>query len=449
MADAKGSSAGGAGAGHGDLGRAIPQGQYQTFLASVQYRTAPSAANVHHQYPAGMIPAPAAMPVQVPVPRTPYSPQIFVPQPQSQPAPGSYQSYSPYGNTTSSQYQGGFADWRMYNDAIMSIARAATPFGGGGGSSSSSYGSHQNVSPSTNIWTNNYVPSNPYFTNYGGPATKDVLQAPSFHNNNHHEKDSAISYIVWKRNGETTTHVLLHSFWASCDAGFATNFRATAPVVPASPFQLMSPGSANCSSAQIFQEVNNLEDTSTAFGGNEIESDNSEELDPTLAPEIQNMNQSNGVIDAMSNTMVNCRDYRTVLRKDLTNSDCGNIGRIVLPKKDAEANLPPLVEIDSMILEMDDLMLPAVWKFKYRFWPNNKSRMYILETTGEFIKRHSLQAGDILIIYRNKRTSRYVARAVKAIQLSSTTEVMECECMKQGNSSEDCGFAVSAPTKKT
>jgi hypothetical protein len=31
---------------------------------------------------------------------------------------------------------------------------------------------------------------------------------------------------------------------------------------------------------------------------------------------------------------VNCQDYRIILRKDLTNSDVGNIGRIVLPKVD-------------------------------------------------------------------------------------------------------------------
>jgi len=99
MANAKGSSAGGAGAGHGDLGRGISHEQYQAFVASV-HRTAPGAANVHqyhhhhHQYPAGLIQAPPmAMPVHVPVPRPSYSPQIAVPPPephraQSQPPTG-------------------------------------------------------------------------------------------------------------------------------------------------------------------------------------------------------------------------------------------------------------------------------------------------------------------------------------------------------------------------
>ncbi|XP_062186062.1 putative B3 domain-containing protein Os04g0676650 [Phragmites australis] len=423
MADAKGSSAGGAGAGNG---RAFTQEQYQALLASI-HRTAPSAANVHHQYPAGMIPTPAAMPV--PVPRPTYSPQIAVPPPppqlaplppknraQSQPTPGRYQSYSPYGNTGSLQYQGGFADWRMQNNALMSFAHGTTF------SSSSSYGFHQNVSPTTNTWTNNYVPTNPYCTNYG-PATTDVLQAPSFHNNNNHVKD---------------------------DSGFATSFKEAAPAVPASPFQLMSPKPTNYSSAQIFNDVHvdNLEDTTSFFGSGEIESDYSEEQEPTPVTEAENVNEGNGNITAMNN-IVNCRDYCTVLRKGLTNSDVGNIGRIVVPKRDAEANLPALAEKDGMILEMDDLVLPATWKFKFRFWPNNKSRMYVLETTGEFVRRHGLKQGDILIIYKNKNTGRYATRAVKAIQLSSTMEELECECINEGNTSEECGFALSSRPKKT
>ncbi|OEL22348.1 putative B3 domain-containing protein [Dichanthelium oligosanthes] len=112
--------------------------------------------------------------------------------------------------------------------------------------------------------------------------------------------------------------------------------------------------------------------------------------------------------------------------------------------KDAEPNLPVLEDKDGLILEMDDFELPAVWKFKYRYWPNNKSRMYILETTGEFIKRHGLQAKDILIIYKNKKSGRYVARAVKAEDI----QVQECECIKAGNLSKECGFAVSPSAKK-
>lgn len=156
---------------------------------------------------------------------------------------------------------------------------------------------------------------------------------------------------------------------------------------------------------------------------------------------MEDLNQGN---DHTSNKTANCQDYHMVLRKDLTNSDVGNIGRIVLPKKDAEPNLLILEDKDGLILEMDDFELSLVWNFKYRYWPNNKSRMYILESTGEFVKRHGLQAKDILIIYRNKKSGRYVARAVKAEDIAPP----ECECVEAGNPREECGFSVSPSIKK-
>ncbi|KAL6844362.1 hypothetical protein ACP4OV_026035 [Aristida adscensionis] len=469
MADARGSSAGAgaAGAGHGNLG-AVPHGQYQAFLASMHHRpAAPAAANVHHhlhhhQYPGGMIPAvgmPVSMPV-VPVPRAPYSPQMAAVQPpppvttppppphraQSQPPPGSYQEYSPYGNSiTSQQYQRGFADWRMYNNAIMSFAQAGN-----------NNGFHQNLPQycSNNTWSNfGYIPRNNFGTSYGpattdygssycpgttdygtsyvpaakdyvstyDPATKDMLQAPNLHINNHEKSPPGLSN---KLCGVFTG--------GGC---FSVTFSADVSKINQLFFGRDHPG---------YQQFG---DTPRAFGSSEIESD-SEEVDPTQVEETENLDQ--GTANNITTNLlhqIDCRDYRMVLRKDLTNSDVGNIGRIVLPKRDAEANLPPLLERDGMILEMDDLVLPATWKFKYRFWPNNKSRMYILETTGEFVKRHNLRSGDILMVYKSNKTSKYVARGVKNTEPRAPIEVLECECLKEGNSSEECGFFVS-PTKR-
>jgi hypothetical protein len=64
--------------------------------------------------------------------------------------------------------------------------------------------------------------------------------------------------------------------------------------------------------------------------------------------------------------LLNSGEYQVILRKELTKSDVGNVGRIVLPKKDAEASLPPLLQRDPLILHMDDMVLPVTWKFKYR-----------------------------------------------------------------------------------
>uniref|UniRef100_B4G1A0 TF-B3 domain-containing protein n=2 Tax=Zea mays TaxID=4577 RepID=B4G1A0_MAIZE len=435
MANANGSSTG---AGHSDLVRAISHEQHQAFMASVP-RAAPGGVNVHHQqhfhqYPAGLIPAPVALPVHAPVSSqtSPYSAQIAVPPPpppliaspdhrlHSLPPTGCYQlDYSPYGNAAAPSQQHtsairGFADWGTHSNALMSLAHA-TSFGNNGSSNINNNGLlHQNLSPyTTHTWTTTYV-QRPYNTAVYAPATMNMLQTPPFHSNSHEKESGAV---------------------------FSNSFNMAPSVTPTSPFQLMSPSSTNYTSTQIFEETNNLEDTSRVFGGGDNESNNSDEPDPKPAVEMEDLNQGN---DHTSNKTANCQDYRMVLRKDLTNSDVGNIGRIVLPKKDAEPNLPILEDKDGLILEMDDFELPVVWNFKYRYWPNNKSRMYILESTGEFVKRHGLQAKDILIIYRNKKSGRYVARAVKAEDIAPP----ECECVEAGNPREECGFSVSPSINK-
>ncbi|KAF3339314.1 B3 domain-containing protein [Carex littledalei] len=61
----------------------------------------------------------------------------------------------------------------------------------------------------------------------------------------------------------------------------------------------------------------------------------------------------------------------------LSASDAGRIGRLVLPKKCAK---------DASGKE---------WQFQFRFWPNNNSRMYVLEGVTPCIQAMQLQAGDI------------------------------------------------------
>ncbi|ERN09378.1 uncharacterized protein LOC110007583 isoform X1 [Amborella trichopoda] len=117
------------------------------------------------------------------------------------------------------------------------------------------------------------------------------------------------------------------------------------------------------------------------------------------------------------------------LRKELRNSDVGNLGRIVLPKKDAEANLPLLTEREGQILHMEDMDSSAVWKFKFRYWPNNKSRMYVMENTGDFVKTHCLGTGDFFIIYKDEAREKYMVRGKKgAAQIESLGSVLSnCE----------------------
>ncbi|CAM0910639.1 unnamed protein product [Alopecurus aequalis] len=147
-----------------------------------------------------------------------------------------------------------------------------------------------------------------------------------------------------------------------------------------------------------------------------MESFNTTSLAPNMSAHMPPMEGPLSVKEPEISEKFNSGEYQVILRKELTKSDVANVGRIVLPKKDAEASLPPLCERDPVILQMDDMVLPVTWKFKYRFWPNNKSRMYILDSTTEFVKTHGLQAGDAIIIYKNPVPGKYIVRGEKAIQ---------------------------------
>ncbi|KAJ4773749.1 B3 domain-containing protein IDEF1 [Rhynchospora pubera] len=155
-------------------------------------------------------------------------------------------------------------------------------------------------------------------------------------------------------------------------------------------------------------------------GTSEIMQSRNLEDSPTFSScrEFSSSEVSGHQIFSQSQNLINQRLSHEVMtivtRKELTKSDVGSIGRIVIPKKDAEANFPPLFDRDGILLPMDDVSLHHItWEFKYRFWPNNKSRMYILENTGEFVKTHGLQAGDYLSIYRSPALATYFVKGEK------------------------------------
>lgn len=107
------------------------------------------------------------------------------------------------------------------------------------------------------------------------------------------------------------------------------------------------------------------------------------------------------------------RNLRLLFHKELKQSDVGNLGRIVLPKKAAETSLPPLELRDGLNLIVEDLNSSKVWNMRYRFWPNNKSRMYLLENTGDFVKSYDLKEGDYMMLYCNNSTNKYMIRGAK------------------------------------
>uniref|UniRef100_A0A0D9V9D1 TF-B3 domain-containing protein n=1 Tax=Leersia perrieri TaxID=77586 RepID=A0A0D9V9D1_9ORYZ len=107
------------------------------------------------------------------------------------------------------------------------------------------------------------------------------------------------------------------------------------------------------------------------------------------------------------------KNLRFLLQKVLKQSDVGSLGRIVLPKKEAEIHMPELKTRDGITIPMEDIGTSQVWNMKYRFWPNNKSRMYLLENTGDFVRSNELQEGDFIVIYSDIKSGKYLIRGVK------------------------------------
>ncbi|KAM0931231.1 hypothetical protein ACQ4PT_000318 [Festuca glaucescens] len=107
------------------------------------------------------------------------------------------------------------------------------------------------------------------------------------------------------------------------------------------------------------------------------------------------------------------KNLRFLLQKVLKQSDVGALGRIVLPKKEAETHLPELKSRDGISIPMEDIGTSQVWSMRYRFWPNNKSRMYLLENTGDFVRSNDLQEGDFIVIYSDVKSGKYLIRGVK------------------------------------
>ncbi|XP_076957216.1 B3 domain-containing transcription repressor VAL1-like [Bidens hawaiensis] len=88
-----------------------------------------------------------------------------------------------------------------------------------------------------------------------------------------------------------------------------------------------------------------------------------------------------------------------LFEKILSASDAGRIGRLVLPKACAETFFPPINQSEGVLLKIQDIK-GKEWICQFRFWPNNNSRMYVLEGITLCIQDMQLQAGDTVIFSR-------------------------------------------------
>ncbi|KAG5233575.1 B3 domain-containing transcription repressor VAL [Salix suchowensis] len=88
-----------------------------------------------------------------------------------------------------------------------------------------------------------------------------------------------------------------------------------------------------------------------------------------------------------------------LFEKILSASDAGRIGRLVLPKACAETYFPPITQSEGIPVRIQDIK-GREWTFQFRFWPNNNSRMYVLEGVTPCIQSMQLKAGDTITFSR-------------------------------------------------
>ncbi|WVZ95602.1 hypothetical protein U9M48_041341 [Paspalum notatum var. saurae] len=346
---------------------------YQALLAAVQNPT----QSLHHPY---SLPFHMPLPAGAPPPGPAAGPGQPAAGPRPGPGPGPGTDASSAHNAAHHSHPlRGFADWSASSNSAFASAppphpapaTANTPF-------------HYNLTQSYALWTHCMLNKNVSYSPYPVPVP---------HEENPPHPQLRHAHIPDKDSGSASSLGFDSFTTMSLGPNICTH---------------MSPMEGSMSA----KEAENSEDLPTAVrSSDEMDTRNSGEVHDTVGtiPESKQSHES-------CTSKFNPGEYQVILRKELTKSDVANVGRIVLPKKDAEASLPPLVQGDPLILQMDDMVLPITWKFKYRFWPNNKSRMYILEAAGEFVKTHGLQAGDALIMYKSSVPGKFIIRGEKAVQ---------------------------------
>lgn len=120
-----------------------------------------------------------------------------------------------------------------------------------------------------------------------------------------------------------------------------------------------------------------------------------------------------------------------LFEKVLSASDASRIGRLVLPKACAEAYFPTINQSEGLPLKIQDVK-GNEWTFQFRFWPNNNSRMYVLEGVTPCIQSMQLQAGDTVTFSRIDPGGKLVMGFRKAS--SNATEPQEPQASAPPNS---------------
>ncbi|XLT05219.1 hypothetical protein HN51_043968, partial [Arachis hypogaea] len=93
-------------------------------------------------------------------------------------------------------------------------------------------------------------------------------------------------------------------------------------------------------------------------------------------------------------------------------------GRLVIPTKGARAYLPELEDKQRCILlEILDTK-GNIWKLSYRFWENNRGRIYVLGGLKAYITIWKWQVGDQVTFYRIEPENKYLIVTEKELPVS-------------------------------
>ncbi|XP_045829373.1 B3 domain-containing transcription repressor VAL2 isoform X3 [Trifolium pratense] len=146
------------------------------------------------------------------------------------------------------------------------------------------------------------------------------------------------------------------------------------------------------------------------------------QLLPRYWPRItdQELQQISGEVCSSSNSTI-----VPLFEKMLSASDAGRIGRLVLPKACAEAYFPPISQPEGLPLRIQDVK-GKEWMFQFRFWPNNNSRMYVLEGVTPCIQSMQLQAGDTVTFSRMDPEGKLIMGFRKATNSASVQSQKGC-----------------------
>ncbi|MED6168759.1 hypothetical protein PIB30_014448 [Stylosanthes scabra] len=95
-------------------------------------------------------------------------------------------------------------------------------------------------------------------------------------------------------------------------------------------------------------------------------------------------------------------------------------GRLVIPTKGARSHFPELSD-DERCKRLEILDITGrIWKLSYRFWENNRGRIYVLGGLKDYITMWKWQVGEQVTFYRIDPEDKYLIVTEKEFPASSS-----------------------------